>query len=93
MGSFKSCQEKPFTHDNYHLVAPIRLSKKEPFSIFFFLSSFLKNTFVYLIYVLYLAALDLRCCARAFSSCGARGLGVQASVVVARVLSSCGAWA
>ena len=28
-----------------------------------------------------------------FSSCGAQALGVRASVVVARGLSSCGAWA
>ena len=65
------------------------------------------NLFIYL----FLAALGLRCCARAFSSCGERGLlfvvvhgllivvasccgawalGAQASVVVARELSSCG---
>ena len=58
---------------------------------------FFKN-FIYLIYVLFLAVLDPRCCVRAFSSCskrgfsccGAQGPGVQASVVVARVLSSCG---
>ena len=31
--------------------------------------SFLKNLFIYLIY-LFLAALGLRCCAQAFSSCG-----------------------
>ena len=40
----------------------------------------------------------LRCGARAshcggFSCCGARALGAQASVVVARGLSSCGSWA
>ena len=29
----------------------------------------------------------------AFSCCGARALGVQASVFVARGLSSCGSWA
>ena len=62
-----------------------------------------------------MAALGLRCCARAFSSCGERGLlfvavrglliamaslcygaqalGAQASVVVARGLSSCGSQA
>ena len=34
---------------------------------------FLKNKFIYLIY-LFLAALGLRCCAQAFSSCGERGL-------------------
>ena len=76
----------------------------EPLSFFFFLI----NLFIYL----FLAALGLRCCTRAFSSCGKRGLlfvavrglpivvaslccgaralGVQASVVVARGLSSCG---
>ena len=62
---------------------------------------------------LFLAALGLRCCVRAFSSwagatlccgswafhcsgfscCGARALGTQPSVVVARGLSSCGSWA
>ena len=64
---------------------------------------------------LFLAALGIRCCVRAFSSCGeqgllfvamhrllivvaflccrARALGVQASVVAARGLSSCGSWA
>ena len=58
------------------------------------------------IYYLFLAALGLRCCARAFSSCGERGLlfvavrgllivvasrcGARASVVVAGGLSSCG---
>ena len=30
---------------------------------------------------------------RGFSCCGARALGAQASVVVARRLSSCGLWA
>ena len=54
---------------------------------------------------LFFAALGLRCCVRAFSSCSKRGysllqcagfscgawaLGVRASVVVARRLSSCG---
>ena len=67
------------------------------------------------LFILFLAALGLRCCTRAFSSCGewrllflavrglltavaslccgARALGVQASVVVAHGLSSCGLWA
>ena len=52
-----------------------------------------------------MAALGLRCCARAFSSygawsshcggfscCGAWALGVRASVVAAHELSSCGSW-
>ena len=64
--------------------------------------------------IFFLAALGLRCCVQAFSSCGewgllfvvlrgvliavasrcgARALGAWASVVVARGLSSCGAWA
>ena len=34
---------------------------------------FLINVFIYL-YFLFLAALGLRCCARAFYSCGERGL-------------------
>ena len=39
-----------------------------PVSLFFFF-----NKFIYFIY-LFLAVLGLRCCARAFSSCGERGL-------------------
>ena len=44
-----------------------------------------------------MAALGLHCCMRAFSSCGfsccgARALGAQVSVVVARGLSSYGLW-
>ena len=35
---------------------------------------FFKNKFIYFIYYLFLAVLGLRCCARAFSSCGERGL-------------------
>ena len=71
---------------------------------------FFKNKFIYL-----LAALGLRCCVRAFSSCnewgatlrcgtrashcsgfsycGARALGMRASIVVTRRLSSCGSQA
>ena len=52
--------------------------------IFFYL-------FIYLFIYLFLAALGLRCCARAshfgdFSCCGAQALGAQASVVVAHWL-------
>ena len=69
------------------------------------------NKFIYY-FILFLAALGLRCCTWTFSSCGDRGatlrcgvrashcsgfsccrawaLGVQASVVAARRLSSCG---
>ena len=60
---------------------------------------FKKNKFIYL----FLSALGLLCCTQAFSSCGARAshrgdfsccrgqaLGAQASVVVARGLSSWG---
>ena len=72
--------------------------------MFFFFDKFI-------LFILFLAALGLRCCARAFSSCGERGLlfivvrtlliavasrcglDAQASVVVARGLSSCGSWA
>ena len=38
-----------------------------------FKTLFFKNKFILFIY-LFLAALGLRCCARAFSSCGERGL-------------------
>ena len=53
-----------------------------------------------------MTALSLRCCAQAFSSCGAqashcsgfpccraRALGTRASGVVSHGLSSCGTWA
>ena len=59
-----------------------------------------------ILFYLFLAALGLRCCAWAFSSCGERAshcggfsccrapaLGMKASVVVARGLSSCGSQA
>ena len=63
--------------------------------------------FFYLFIYLFLAALGLRCCAQAFSSCDERGLLFVAvrglliavgsrftgSVVVARGLSSCDMWA
>ena len=39
----------------------------------FFLSFFFFNKFMYLFFK-FLATLGLRCCARAFSSCGERGL-------------------
>ena len=43
--------------------------------VWFETSFFLKNKFIYLLIIyLFLAALGLRCCARAFSSCGERGL-------------------
>ena len=40
----------------------------------YLISSFLKNLFILFIYYLFLAALGLCCCVRAFSSCGERGL-------------------
>ena len=41
--------------------------------IFVFSLQLFKNKFIYFIY-LFLAALGLRCCVRAFSSCGEQGL-------------------
>ena len=35
---------------------------------------FFLNKFIYFIYLFFLAVLGLRCCARAVSSCGERGL-------------------
>ena len=63
-------------------------SANGPFSF-----SFL-NTFIYLIY-LFLAVLGLRCCARAFSSCGERGLLFVAVCRLLIVVASlvCGAQA
>ena len=66
------------------------------FSILGFIYRFI--LFIYLFTYLFLAALGLRCGAQAshrggFSHCGAQSLGARASVVVARRLSSCGAWA
>ena len=58
--------------------------------------------FFLILFILFLAALGLCCCARAFSSwqwvgatlrCGALALGAWASVVMAHGLSSCGLWA
>ena len=58
---------------------------------FFF---FLFNEFIFISFILFLAMLVLRCCARAFSGCGEQGL---LFVVVRRLLiavaSRCGAWA
>ena len=67
---------------------------------------FFKNKFIYFIY-LFLAALGLRCCMQAFSSCGEQGLlfvAVRGLLVVGLLLlwstgsrhvcfSSCGTWA
>ena len=56
--------------------------------IFYFL--FFKIIFIYL----FLAALGLRCCVRAFSSCGERGLlFVAVRGLLIAVASRCGAWA
>ena len=54
-------------------------------------SIFLKNKFIYL----FLAALGLRCCMRAFSSCGERGLlFVEVRGLLTAVASlCCEAWA
>ena len=41
--------------------------------LFYFIIIIIFNKFIYFIY-LFLAALGLRCCARAFSSCDERGL-------------------
>ena len=63
---------------------------------FFF---FLKFLFIYLFIYLFLAVLGLRCCMRAFSSCGERGLLfvavhrfliAVASLVAEHRLSACG---
>ena len=61
--------------------------------LFLFCPLFFLNKFIYFIY-LFLAALGLRCCVRAFSSCGERGLlfvAVRGLLIV--VASRCGAWA
>ena len=44
-------------------------SQEDYFFLFFFF-----NKFIYLFIYLFMAVLGLRCCARAFSSCGERGL-------------------
>ena len=71
----------------------MKLCCQSPRSILIFL-----NKFIYFIY-LFLAVLGLRCCARAFSSCGergllfvaARGLLIRvASLVVEHGLQACG---
>ena len=59
-----------------------------------------KKNFIFLFFYLFLAALCLRCCAQAFSSCGERGLLFVAvhellievaSLVAEHRLSGCGA--
>ena len=54
--------------------------------------------YLFVLFILFLAALGLHCGAQAshcsgFSCCGARALGAWASVVVARGISSCGSQA
>ena len=44
-------------------------SQLSQFTVYFFFNQVFKNLFIYL-----LAALGLCCCARAFSSCGERGI-------------------
>ena len=50
-------------------------------SIFFFNINLFTYLFIYLFIYLFMAALGLRCCTQAFSSCGERGL-----------LFGCGSW-
>ena len=74
--------------------SPISCSQSEykkghiSFSLFFFLI----NLFIYL----FLAALGLHCCVRAFSSCGERGLLFVAVrgllIVVASLVAEHGLW-
>ena len=51
-----------------HIEAPIFITAFSLWGIFF------KNKFIYLFVCLFMAALCLLCCTRAFSSCGERGL-------------------
>ena len=52
-----------------------RMSQENFFlSFFFFKGIFIVFKYIYLFYLFILAALGLCCCARAFSSCGERGL-------------------
>ena len=43
-------------------------------TIMYFILFFKINLFIYLFICVFLAALGLRCCVRAFSSCGEQGL-------------------
>ena len=65
-----------------------------PFILFYFLyifKTFFISLMLYLIY-LFLAALGLRCCARAFSSCRERGLlFIAVRGLLIAVASHCGA--
>ena len=47
-------------------------------AVFLFVCLFVFNKFIYLFIYLFLAALGLRCCTRAFSSCAERGLFIVA---------------
>ena len=64
---FSICRINSVVLANLHFLLLESLQVQCIFVCCFF---FLINLFIYL----FLAALDLRCCARAFSSCGERGL-------------------
>ena len=49
------------------------VKQNKPHSLFFLNDEWLIDLFI-LFYLLFLAVLGLRCCTRAFSSCGERGL-------------------
>ena len=73
---------------------PCLVSFFKNFHYFFQLNySCLLMSFIYLFIYLFMALLGLCCCTWTSSCCGARVLGAQASVVVARGLSSCGSQA
>ena len=64
------CPRKPSYVSLINLNSSLEIINILIFILIFYL--FFKNKFIYLL--LFLAALGLRCCARAFSSCGERGL-------------------
>ena len=60
-----------FVVNQFQIVAPLIDSSLLTITFFFFFI----NLFIYFIFIyLFLAVLGLRCCLRAFSSCGERGL-------------------
>ena len=77
------------THFKLHCEKLICISSKP---VFFFFYNFKKNKFIYFIYF-FLAVLGLRCCVRAFSSCGKRELLFLERASHCGGFSCCGAWA
>ena len=100
-GQIMGAASEFFSFENCHLSWSKTLNTAEQFFLFSFfgcVGSLLLHTVFLSLCSLWQVGATLRCSARAshcggFSCCRARALGSWASVVAARGLSSCGAWA